>query len=139
MLKMDKLIESWHALCRATEPVFGAIGVFFKKIWNGLLIVWAYVSKLYKVFLAAPVVYAAVVLALQNMTRLPKTVGLDLQIDGTFAVQLSREIAVLGPLAITALCLLLMFCSKRVVTPWVVSVVSLILPLLIWVINVFPS
>lgn len=136
---MDKIIESWHALCRAALPVLEAIGRFFKRVWDILLTIWAYVSKLYKVFLAAPVVYAAVVLALQNMTRLPKKVGLDLQFDGTFAIQLSRELAVLGPLAITALCLLLMFCSRRVLTPWVVSVVSLALPILIWVINVFPN
>ena len=136
---MDKLIERWHALCRAAAPVMEAIGRFFSRVWEIMLIIWAYVSKLYKVFLAAPVVYGAVVLALQNMTRLPKTVGLNLQTDGTFAVHLSRELAVLGPLALTALCLLLMFCSKRVLTPWVVSLVSLILPVLIWIINVFPA
>lgn len=135
---MDKIIERWHALCRAAEPVLEATGRFFGRVWEAMLIVWAYVSKLYKVFLAAPVVYGAVVLALKNMTRLPRTVGLNLQTDGTFAVHLSRELAVLGPLAITALCLLLMFCSKRVLTPWVVSLVSLILPVLIWIINVFP-
>ena len=44
----------------------------------------------------------------------------------------------MGPVAITALCLLLMFCSKRILTPWVVSAVSLLLPVFIWVINVFP-
>jgi hypothetical protein len=116
-----------------------AIGRFFGKVWEILLIIWAYVSKMYKVFLAAPVVYGAVVLALQNMTRLPKTVGLDLQIDGTFAVHLSRELAVLGPLALTALCLLFMFCSRRVVYPWLISIFSLVLPELIWLTNVFPS
>lgn len=135
---MDQIVEKWHALTEAVGPVFSKIGAFFKKVWDVLLIIWAYIAKLYKVFLAAPVVYAAVVLAMQNMQRLPETVGLDLQIDGTFALQMSRELAVLGPVAVTALCLLLMFCSKRVLTPWVVSVVSLILPLLIWVINVFP-
>lgn len=136
---MEKLVEKWHALCKAAEPVLQALSRFFKKLWHVLTVIWAYVSKLYKLVLAAPVVYAAVVLAMQNMSRLPEQVGLNLQTDGTFALQMSRELAVLCPMAITALCLLMMFCSKRVLTPWVVSVVSLIIPVVIWIINVFPS
>ena len=81
----------------------------------------------------------AVILALQNMVKLPVVVGLDLQTSGEFSIQIAREIAALGPMAITALCLLLMFCSKRTLTPWLVSVFSLLLPLLILVTNTFPA
>ena len=41
--------------------------------------------------------------------------------------------------ASSILCLLLMFGSKRTLTPWLVSVFSLALPLIILVINVFPA
>lgn len=136
---MDKIVEKWQQLCKAAAPVLLAVSRFFNKVWHILTVIWAYISKLYKLVLAAPVVYGAVVLAMKNMQRLPEQVGLNLQIDGTFALQMSRELAVLCPMAITALCLLLMFCSKRVLTPWVVSLMSLLLPVVIWIINVFPA
>ena len=50
-----------------------------------------------------------------------------------------KGIAVMGPLAVTAACLLLMFLSRRVVYPWLVSIFSLALPLLIYITNVFPA
>ena len=40
---------------------------------------------------------------------------------------------------IFAACLLLMFLSRRVVYPWLVSIFSLALPLLIYITNVFPA
>lgn len=136
---MDAIVEKWHALCEKVGPVLNKIGGFFMKVWDVLLIVWAYVKRLRKIVLAAPIVWGAVVLALKNMDRLPETVGLMLQVDGTYAIEMSRELAVLGPVALTALCLLMMFCSKRTLTPWVVSAFTLVVPIFIWCINVFPS
>ena len=77
-------------------------------------------------------------LAFYNLEKLPKVVGLDLQISGDFDIQVVRELAVLGPVALTALCLLLMFISRRTLTPWLVSIFTLALPLLILLSNVFP-
>lgn len=136
---MEVFVEKWRALCEKAGPVLEKVGGFFKKVGHVLHIIWDYLIRLRKIFAAVPVAWAAVTLALQNMARLPETVGLSLEVDGTFAIEMSRELAVLGPVALTALCLLLMFCSKRILTPWVVSVITLILPIFIWVINVFPS
>lgn len=136
---MDMIVEKWHALCDWAGPVLNKIGGFLKKIWGWLLIAWAYIVKLRKIFVAVPIVWGAVVLAIRNEAILPATVGLSLETDGTFAIEMSRELAVLGPVALTALCLLLMFCSKRILTPWVVSAITLLVPLYIWVINVFPA
>ena len=135
---MDMIVEKWHALCDWAGPILMKIGGFFKKIGQFLMIVWAYISKLRKVFAAVPIVWAAVILAIRNEANLPATVGISLETDGTFAIEMTRELAVLGPVALTALCLLLMFCSKRILTPWVVSAISLLVPLYIWLINVFP-
>lgn len=136
---MDKIVETWRALCDKVGPVLAAIGGFFKKVWDGILIVWAYIVKLRKIFVAIPVVWAAIRLAMLNMSRLPETVGFGLQVDGTFAIEMSRALAVGGPLMLTVLCLFLMLCSKRILTPWVVSVITLIVPVFVWVINVFPT
>lgn len=119
----------------AAEKIRGAAG----KTGSVLARVWNYVVRLKKVLLAIPVGVGTVLLAVRNMRLLPAMVGLDLQTDGTFGFQIARELAVLGPVAVTALCLLLMFASKRTLTSWLVSLFSLALPLLIWVINVFPA
>ena len=81
----------------------------------------------------------ALILALMNLFKLPALVGLGLQGNGEFSFEIIREVAVIGPLAVTAICLLLMFASKRTLTPWMVSVFSLLLPLMILFTNTFPA
>lgn len=95
--------------------------------------------RLRKVVLAAPVVYYALKLASQNMEKLPEVVGLNLQSTGEYAVTISRELAVMGPLGLTAGCLLMMFCSNKALYPWAISVFTLALPLLLLLSNVYPS
>ena len=98
---------------------------------------WAY--KLRSVLLSLPVLVAAIVMAVQNMARLPATVGINLLANGEYQFMVAKIVAVLGPLGVTAVCLLLMFCSRKVVYPWLISVFSLILPWFIWITNVFPA
>ncbi len=103
----------------------------------GKICQWIY--KLRSLLLAIPVVVASIMLAVQNMARLPQDVGINLLSSGEYQFMVSRQVAVLGPLAVTAVCLLMMFCSRKVIYPWLISVFSLILPLLIWVTNVFSA
>ena len=104
------------------------------KIIDGICI-WVY--RLRKVIMAAPVVYFALKIAGENADRLPKVVGLDLQSTGEFAHTISRTMAVQGPLLITAVALLMMFLSKKAVFPWVVSILTLALPYLIYFTNLY--
>jgi len=136
---LEQIAQVWNTAWSKIAPVFAVIGKVFTTIGDVLLWIWELIVRLRKIVLAVPVALLALKLASDNMVRLPEMVGLNLQIDGTFSLEITREFAVLGPLAITAICLLLMFCSKRVLTPWVVSLVSLLLPLFLWVINAFPS
>lgn len=103
----------------------------------GMVCRWAY--KLRSVLLAIPVAIGAVVLAIRNMVELPDQVGINLLATGEFEHTVSRLVAVMGPLAITAVCLLLMFCSRRVVYPWLISLFSLALPILLLITNTFPA
>ena len=136
---MDSFAQKWNALRTKLSPVMQKIGRFFRKVLDILALIWRYIVRFKRISIAIPVAVGAVYLALWNMDRLPSKVGFGIQLDGTFDYMVAREIAVLGPIAVTALCLLLMFCSKRTLTPWLVSVFSLVLPILIWVINAFPS
>jgi hypothetical protein len=92
-----------------------------------------------KLFLCVPVAVFAIILAIRNLFSLPALVGLALAANGDFSFEMIREIAVFGPLVVTGLCLLLVFLSKRTLTPWLVSVFSLVLPIWILFINTFPS
>ncbi len=114
-----------------------AMGVV-KKISHvvGVIVTWIY--RLRGVLLAIPVVYAAVKLASYNMEHLPQIVGINLQASGAFADTITREFAVYGPLGVTAACLVLMLCSRKVMYPWAISVFTLILPVLLLLSNQYP-
>lgn len=92
-----------------------------------------------KIVLAAPVVYYALKLAAYNKENLPEQVGINLQSSGEFAMFISRNMAVMGPAALTAACLVLMFCSRKAMYPWAISIFTLTLPLLILVSNAYPA
>ena len=94
--------------------------------------------RLRKIVLAVPVAYWAVKLAMYNKTYLPEEVGINLLSSGSFGQMISRDTAVMGPLGLTAACLLLMFCSRKAVYPWAISVFTLIVPILLLVSNLYP-
>lgn len=118
----------WQTICL----VFGVIK---KVIYN----IGLWIFRLRRFWMAAPVVYAAIQLAMYSNEHLPEYVGIDLQETGEFAQVISRELAVKGPLAVTAACLLLMFFTRKTLYPWLISIFSLALPLLLLLTNVFPA
>ena len=95
--------------------------------------------RLRKIVMAAPVVYFALKLASHNREVLPEQVGINLQSSGEFAQMISRDMAVMGPLGLTAACLLLMLCSRKAMYPWAISIFTLVLPLLILISNLYPA
>ena len=78
-------------------------------------------------------------IALANKERLPEYVGLNLQSSGEFAMMVNRNYAVYGPLCVTGFCLLLMFLSRKSMYPWIISLFSLVLPVLLLVTNLYPA
>ena len=95
--------------------------------------------RLRKVVLAVPVVSVALKLASYNREHLPELVGINLQSSGEFTQMISRDMAVLGPLGLTVACLLLMFCSRKAMYPWAISIFNLVLPLLLLISNLYPA
>ena len=100
---------------------------------------WVYIFHFRKVLLSIPVVGMSIYLARLNWTQLPDQVGLSLMSNGQFAQTVAKEAAVYGPMGVTAICLALMVCSRRALYPRLISVFTLVLPLLILITNVFPS
>ena len=96
---------------------------------------WAY--RLRTVLYTIPVVLFSAFFALRNLAVLPARVGFDLQASGDFAYTMDKSLAVFGPLVITGICLILMYCSKRKTYPWLVAMFSLAIPIVIYVTNTF--
>lgn len=115
------------------------IAMVFQKIGFVFSLIGRWVYQLRSLFLAVPVLVCAGALAMRNARQFPEMVGIGLLSSGEYQWMVTRNIAVLAPLGVTAVCLLLMFCSRKVLYPWVISIFSLILPILIWVTNVFPA
>lgn len=136
---IDTVMMKWEHFCRRMKPHLRKADKYWKLFSGNVVYAWDYVMKFKKLFLCAPVAVMAVILAIRNLFSLPALVGLTLEASGEFSFEIIREVAVLGPMVITALCLLLVFGSKRTLTPWLVSVFSLVLPLWIYLINTFPA
>ena len=98
---------------------------------------WVY--KLRSVLLSIPVAVVALALAVRNLSQLPTEVGINILSNGQYQWTISRGMAACVPVGITAVCLVMMLLSKKVLYPWLVSVFSLVLPLVIWFTNVFPN
>ena len=106
------------------------------KVFKGIGI-WIY--RLRGFFMAIPVALAALYLAAQNMSRLPEEVGINLLANGEYQYLISRGLALMAPLVVTGACLLMMLLSRKTVYPWIISIFTLVLPILIWFTNVFPA
>ena len=109
------------------------------KINSVINIIGVWLFRLRKFVMAAPVAYYAVKLARYNMEHLPEEVGINLQSTGEFAQMISRNTAVMGPVGLTLGCLLLMFCARKAMYSWAISIFTLALPLLILLSNVYPA
>ncbi len=139
MEKIKEIWGKWLTLWGKTKPVRDKIKKVCKGIWKVIYAIGEWIYNLRGIFMAVPVGIAAVMLAIENTARLPEDVGLNLLANGQFQYVIDRELAVLCPLAVTAVCILLMFCSRRMVYPWLISILSLVLPVLLWVTNIFPA
>ena len=110
-----------------------------KKIGYVLGEIGKWIFRLRGFFMAIPVALAALYLAAQNMSRLPEEVGINLLENGQYEFLISRGLAVMAPLVVTGVCLVMMWLSRRTIYPWVISIFSLVLPILIYITNVFPA
>lgn len=107
------------------------------KFFFGRFVMFLYHIR--KVVMAAPVVYYALKIAEYNREHLPEVVGLNLQSNGEFAMQITRDLAVTAPLALTGGCLLMMFLSRKAMYSWAISAFTLVLPIVILISNIYPT
>ena len=132
---METLKNVWQKVKAALLK----IGGFFDTVAGGIGRGYQVIMRFRKIFITIPVVYGALKLAAYNRDHLAAEVGILLQENGSYAYTITRDAAIMYPLAVTGICLLLMFCSRRTLYPWLISMFSLVLPVLILITNIFPS
>ena len=98
--------EKWNGFMEKTRP--GR-----EKTGRVLSIAGLWIYRLRSLILGIPVGVAAVILALRNARSLPAQIALSIPKveDGALVIvsqMLDKNVAVMGPLAITALCILMM-------------------------------
>ena len=139
MNMMEQWADKWNELSQKAQPGLTTVGQICKKTGSTISLIGTWIWRLRKIFMAIPVVWAAIYLARLNLNVLPEMVGLNLQVTGEYAKMISRNMAVYVPLAVTGACLLMMFLSKKTLYPWLISLFSLAFPLLLLFTNVFPA
>jgi hypothetical protein len=133
-----KVEEIWRVICGIATVVWRGFCKVMAKIGKVLKTIGIYIYKLRGLLMVMPVIIGAVILACYNLNHLGPNVGLNLQVDGGFETVVSRGTAVLVPLGITGVCVALTVISRKPLYPWLISVFSLVLPVLIYVINMYP-
>lgn len=145
------LADKWKVFWGKCSPVLRSIGAVFSAIGRAISTLGSYLFKLRALFMAIPVAVVAVIEAMINMNRLPDTleyatIGLDFDatqtLFGPFVMhveQMSRETAVIGPLVLTAACLVFTIFSKRTLFPWVISIFTLVVPVLLYLMTQYPA
>ena len=139
MGKLEQVTAGWKKVQQDVKDSLNSTGSVYAKIKRIVGIFVMVIYRLRGVILVNPVIWHALKLAAYNREHLPEMVGIDLMSNGAFAMTISRELAVTGPLVVTIACLVLMLTSRKVLYPWAVSVFTLILPVVLLVSNIYPA
>ena len=138
MGKLKEISAGWNKVQDDVKDSLQSNDSLWCKIKRIVGILVMVVYRLRSVLLAIPVAWYALKLAAYNGKHLPEVVGINLLSNGAFAMTISRELAVMGPLVVTGACLVLMMTSRKALYPWAVSIFTLILPVLLLFSNQYP-
>jgi len=137
MNKLIMLKDKWMELWNSSEPGRSKFVRIVCMTGRVLKLIAQWLWNLRGILLSIPVAFAALHLAKENNEKLPELVGLNLLETGEYAYVIQRDMAVFGPLVITAVCLLMVIISRKTLYPWLISVFSLILPIFLALTNGF--
>lgn len=139
MGKLEQMTAGWKKVQDDVKDSLNTTGSVYAKVKRIIGIIVMVIYRLRSVILAIPVIWYALKIAVYNRQHLPEVVGINLMSSGAFAMTISRELAVTGPLVVTGACLVLMLTSRKVLYPWAVSIFTLILPIVLLLSNLYPA
>ena len=139
MNQFEQFRAKWNDFYEKMKPGMDKTGQVCRKTGDVAALIGIWIWRLRKVLLAIPVVWCSIYLARLNSNLLPDLVGIALQNSGEYVRFVTKQAAVNAPLAVTGACLVLMFCSKKTLYPWMISMFSLALPILALLTNLYPA
>ena len=147
---MDNLIDRWYAFVDKISPFLDGTAHVFGTIGRTISNLWKYLFWFRSVVLGAPLGVAACVQAARNANRLPEMVAYtkialtpeaEDALLGLFTVSaeyISRDLAVIIPLGLTGFCIVMMVLSKRMLYPFVIGLLTVVLAEVLYWFTVFP-
>ncbi len=147
---LDRIVEKWYWLVGKVRPVWDVIVKIFCTIGNIFVILWKCIYAFRGVLISAPVAAAALLVADWAREYLPEAVELThLIIDkeaegaifGLFVMTtefIARDVVIAGSLVLTAVCLICTILSKKTLYPWLISIFTLCLPIVMYLLNTYP-
>ena len=115
---LGKIQNGYRRMRKFMEPVDKVLATIGKVLYH-----------LRKIFMAIPVVIVGMKVFVYAKEKLPQDVGILLQENGTYKYLLDKATTLQACMILTGGCLLMMFLSRKIVYPWVISLFSLVLPL----------
>ena len=115
---LGKIQAGYRQMRKTMEPVDKVLATIGKVFYH-----------LRKIFMSIPVVLVGMKVFVYAKEKLPQDVGILLQESGTYKYILDKGTALQVCMMLTGGCLLMMFLSRKIVYPWVISLFSLVLPL----------
>ena len=115
---LGKIQAGYRRMRKTMEPVDKVLATIGKVFYH-----------LRKIFMSIPVVLVGMKVFVYAKEKLPQDVGILLQESGTYKYILDKGTALQVCMMLTGGCLLMMFLSRKIVYPWVISLFSLVLPL----------
>ncbi len=136
---MEQFLEKWRGFCTKAQPYWSRTVEVFRSGRRQASTIAYWCHRLRKVFYAIPLMLLGIYLARLNLKFLPDMVGVALQNSGEYAMMIPKALAVWGPMGLSAGCLLMMFLSRRTLYPWLVTLFTMAVPVLLLLTNMFPA
>ena len=147
---LDRIVERWYWLVDKVSPAWEVFTDIFHWIARFFTLLWRYMFMFRGILISAPVAVLAAMIIVWSREHLPEMVEithlvLDPEAEGAVfglfvmtTESISRNVAIGGPVALSAVCLVCTMLSKRTLYPWLISLLSLTLPVIMYCLNTYP-
>jgi hypothetical protein len=148
---LDRIVEKWNFLVSKVRPVWDVIVAIFRGIGKVFALLWKYIFMFRGIIISAPLAAAAVIVSVWARKNLPEMVEithlvLDKEAEGSIfglfvmtTEAISRDVAVFVPLVLTGICIVMTILSKRTLYPWLIGCLTLCLPIVMYLLNTYPT
>lgn len=147
---LDRIVEQWNKIVEDIRPSWNLAVKIFRGIGLVFVYLWKFLFSIRGIIISAPVAALALAVASWGQKNLPEAVEIThIAIDrnaenalfGLFVMStdmITRDVALFVPLVLTAFCLLMTILSKRTLYPWLISLFTLCLPIVMYYLNTYP-